>query len=46
MVLEQAELHPFVVESPYRSLPAQLMVPEAEVELARRLIREAEESLG
>lgn len=47
-VLEEAELHPFVLgASPYPGvLPSRLMVPDSEVELARRLIDEAEASLG
>jgi hypothetical protein len=46
-VLEEAELHPFVLgASPYPGvLPSRLMVPDSEVELARRLIVEAERDL-
>ena len=46
-VLEEAELHPFVLgASPYPGvLPSRLMVPDSEVELARRLILEAERDL-
>ena len=46
-VLEEAELHPFVLgASPYPGvLPSRLMVPDSEVELARRLIAEAERGL-
>jgi hypothetical protein len=46
-VLEEADLHPFVFgASPYPGvLPSRLMVPESEVELARRLIAEAEAEL-
>lgn len=48
MVLEEADLHPFVFEaaSPYRSLPTRLMVPESEAELARRMIEAAEADLS
>jgi hypothetical protein len=44
MILEEADLHPFVFDtaSTYRQLPVRLMVPESEVELARRLIAEVE----
>jgi hypothetical protein len=47
-VLEEAELHPFVMgASPYPGvLESRLMVPDSEVELARRLIAEAERELG
>ena len=46
-VLEEAELHPFVMSaSAYPGvLDSRLMVPDAEVELARRLIAEAEAEL-
>ena len=46
-VLEAADLHPFVFgATPYPGvLPSRLMVPEAEVELARRVIEEAETAL-
>lgn len=46
-VLEEAELHPFVMSaSAYPGvLDSRLMVPDAEVELARRLIAEAEAQL-
>lgn len=46
-VLEEAELHPFVMSaSAYPGvLDSRLMVPESEVELARRLIAEAEAEL-
>jgi hypothetical protein len=48
MVLEEADLHPFIFEggATYRSLPNRLMVPESEVELARRLIAEVEGPLS
>jgi len=45
MILEEGGLHPFVFDagSPYSAaLPSRLMVPESEVELARRLIEEVE----
>jgi hypothetical protein len=43
-ILEEAELHPFIFEtnSAYHFLPSRLMVPESEVELARRLIAAVE----
>jgi hypothetical protein len=43
-VLEDADLHPFIFDShsAYRQLPNRLMVPESEVELARRLIAEVD----
>ena len=46
MILEEADLHPFVFDaaSAYRQLPVRLMVPESEVEMARRLIAEVEGS--
>ena len=46
-VLQEADLHPFVMSaSAYPGvLESQLMVPDAEVELARRLIAEAEREL-
>ena len=46
MVLEEADLHPFIFDtaSTYRQFPNRLMVPESEVELARRLIEEVERS--
>jgi len=45
MILEEGGLHPFVFDTgtPYRGvLPSRLMVPESEVELAKRLIEEVE----
>jgi hypothetical protein len=47
-VLEEAELHPFVFgAAAYPGvLDSRLMVPESEVELARRLIAQAEAELG
>ena len=48
-MLDEAGLHPFVFEGgvPYPgTYPSRLMVPESEVELARRLIAEAEAQLG
>ena len=44
MILEEADLHPFVFDtaSAYRQLPNRLMVPESEAELARMLIAEVE----
>ncbi|MFI4950823.1 MAG: DUF2007 domain-containing protein [Caulobacterales bacterium] len=44
MVLEEADLHPFVFDaaSSYRQLPVRLMVPDSEVEMARRLIAQVE----
>lgn len=46
-VLEEAELHPFVMSaSAYPGvLDSRLMVPDGEVELARRIIVEAEADL-
>ncbi|WP_372784136.1 DUF2007 domain-containing protein [Phenylobacterium sp.] len=46
MILEEADLHPFIFDthSTYRQLPNRLMVPESEVEMARRLIEEVEKS--
>ena len=43
-VLEDAGLHPFIFDShsAYRQLPHRLMVPESDVELARRLIAEVD----
>ena len=43
-VLEDADLHPFIFDShsAYRQLPIRLMVPESEVEMARRLIAEVD----
>lgn len=43
-VLEDADLHPFIFDShsAYRQLPNRLMIPESEVELARRLIAEVD----
>ena len=44
-VLEDADLHPFIFGgvAPYPgALPSRLMVPESEVELARRLIEAVE----
>ncbi|MFI4964591.1 MAG: DUF2007 domain-containing protein [Caulobacterales bacterium] len=44
-ILEEADLHPFIFGgvSPYPgALPSRLMLPESEVELARRLIDEVE----
>ncbi|HEY2753896.1 DUF2007 domain-containing protein [Phenylobacterium sp.] len=45
-VLEEADLHPFVFgATPYPgALPSLLMVPEGEVDMARRLIDEVEKS--
>ena len=46
-VLEDADLHPFIFGgvAPYPgALPSRLMVPDSEVELARRLIEEVEGS--
>jgi Putative prokaryotic signal transducing protein len=47
-VLEEADLHPFVVgPGPYPGvLLSRVMVPDSEAELARRLIVEAERDLG
>ena len=47
MVLEEADLHPFIFDGgvPYRWQPNRLMVPQSEVELARRLIEEVERPL-
>ncbi len=47
-VLEQADLHPFVfVMSGYPGVqPSRLMIPEAEEDLARRLIADVEGDLG
>jgi Putative prokaryotic signal transducing protein len=47
-VLEQADLHPFVFTmSGYPGVqPSRLMVPEAEEDLARRLIADVEGTLG
>jgi len=44
MILEEADLHPFIFDtaSTYRQLPNRLMVPESEAELARMLIAEVE----
>jgi hypothetical protein len=44
MILEEADLHPFIFEggATYRSLPNRLLVPASEVELAKRLIAEVE----
>lgn len=44
MILEEADLHPFIFDaaSAYSQLPKRLMVPESEVELARMLIAEVE----
>jgi hypothetical protein len=46
-ILEEADLHPFVMSAtPYPGvLPSRLMVPDGEVEMARRLIAEVEDSL-
>jgi hypothetical protein len=43
-VLEDADLHPFIFDShsAYRQLPNRLMIPESELELARRLIAEVD----
>lgn len=44
-ILEEADFHPFIFGSgdPYPgSYPSRLMVPESEVELAKRLIDEVE----
>jgi hypothetical protein len=48
MVLEEADLHPFIFEggATDRSLPSRLMVPQSEVELAQRLIAEVEGPLS
>lgn len=46
-ILEEADFHPFVFGSgdPYPgSYPSRLMVPDSEVELARRLIAQVEAS--
>ncbi|HEY0437124.1 MAG TPA: DUF2007 domain-containing protein [Phenylobacterium sp.] len=47
-VLEEAELHPFVMSaSAYPGvLDSRLLVPDSEVELARRIVAEAEAGLG
>lgn len=47
-VLEEADLHPFVMAaSAYPGvLESRLTVPDSEVELAKRLIVEAERDLG
>ncbi|MEO7639860.1 MAG: DUF2007 domain-containing protein [Ramlibacter sp.] len=47
MILEEAELHPFIFGgvAPYPgALPSRLMVPESEADLAKRLIAEIEAS--
>jgi hypothetical protein len=46
-VLEEADLHPFIVEaSAYPGvLESRLLAPDSEVELARRIIAEAEAGL-
>lgn len=47
-VLEEDGLHPFVFGAgdPYRgAYPGRLLVPESEVELARKLIEDVERSL-
>ena len=46
-VLEEADLHPFVMTaSAYPGvLPSRLMVPDGEVDMARRLIAEVEDGL-
>jgi putative signal transducing protein len=43
-MLEAADLHPFIFEAnaAYHFLPSRLMVPESEVELARRVIADVE----
>ena len=48
MVLEEAELHPFLLrtDSAYRSMTGRLLVPESEAELARHVIAEAEQGLA
>ena len=45
MILEEADLHPFIFDtaSTYRQLPNRLLVPQSEVEMARRLIAEVED---
>jgi hypothetical protein len=47
-VLEEADLHPFIMgATAYPGvLDSRLMVPDSEVELARRVIAEAERELG
>ena len=48
MILQEADLHPFIFDSHsiYSQLPSRLMVPESEVELATRLIAEVEGAGG
>ena len=45
MVLEAADLHPFVFQPAYRSLASRLLVPESEAEIARHLLVQAERDL-